>query len=68
MIVLLEEGLKWLSGASVSWGGGDMLKIKGNLDGSYTVINAGNMKDLSMVSKGEITIDFPIPINSAVFW
>jgi len=41
---------------------------KDNLDGFYTVINAENMMDMPMVSKGENTIESPIPLNSAVFW
>ncbi|MCK5758900.1 MAG: hypothetical protein KAH14_07385 [Clostridiales bacterium] len=67
-IMLLEEGLAWLPGAPSNWGEGDMLKIEDNLDGTYTVINNGNMMDMPMAPKGEITIESPIPLNSAVFW
>ena len=71
MIMLLEEGLKWLPGASaLNWGEGDMLIIAENQDGSYTVTNKGNMMGMPMVPKGSITLesDSPIPLNSAVFW
>lgn len=68
LIMLLEEGLEWLPGAPSNWGEGDMLKVIDNLDGTFTVKNMGNMMDMPMAPKGEITIDSPIPLNSAVFW
>lgn len=68
LIMLLEEGLEWVPTAPANWGEGDMLKIVNNEDGTYTVINMGNMMDMPMEHKGEITIDSPIPLNSAVFW
>ena len=66
MIMLLEEGLAWLPGAPSDWGEGDMLKVVDNGGGTYTVMNMGNMMD--MTPKGSVTIDSPIPLNSAVFW
>ncbi|MDW7657387.1 MAG: hypothetical protein SCM11_09465 [Bacillota bacterium] len=77
MIVLLEEGLKWLPGAPETWMENDVLGVMDMMDGSYMVHNMGNMMDMMMdpegfmmgdYDKGMLTIDAPIPLYSAVFW
>ncbi len=60
MAGLLSEGLSNWLGSPAGWQEGDGAMVVNNGDGTYTVTNARLMES--------ITINYPIPIYSAVFW
>lgn len=72
MAMLLAEGIVKLEtlGAAVpmDWMEGDILSVMDTMDGTYTVMNMGNMMAMPMVPKGSLVLDVPIPIYSALFW